>query len=284
MGSFFTTRRGFLRSALSLAVISTATPGLLIGRIIPTFHRTSSGAMLAQYKIRVQDYADLANVGGSVKLMRSAEFKLNPDHNLFFDGEVPFPIAITRVLASGENAFKAVSTYCTHGAGYQLNDYDPVAGMFVCPHLQSAFRADGTHIDPSDPNAPNHDSPVGLSNLRTFGTSFDGTYITLIGVDPVATLAVKEQDETPTKLFLDQNYPNPFNPSTVIRYGLPSGTHVRLTVHTLLGNEVKTLVDQSQEAGVYYYDFSGIDLPSGAYFYRMQTQLGTLTRRMVIEK
>lgn len=286
MGSFFTSRREFLRSALSLAVISTAAPGLLLGRVTPTFHRNSSGQLVAQYKIRVSDYPALSAVGGSVKLeSSSAQWRLNPDHVTFYDGTIPFPIAVTRVSASGADAFKAVSTYCTHGAGYQLNDYDPVAAMFVCPHQQSAFRADGTHIDPSDPAAPNPDAPRGIANLRTFRTEFDGTYITLMDVAPVATLSTKnESDEVPDKLFLDQNYPNPFNPSTVIRYGIPAGAHVRLTVHTLLGNQVKTLVDQMQDAGVYYYDFSGLDLPSGAYFYRLQTPSGTLTRRMVISK
>ncbi len=91
-------------------------------------------------------------------------------------------------------------------------------------------------------------------------------------------------NEIPNRMFLDQNYPNPFNPSTMIRYGVPSETMVRLTVHTLLGNEIKVLVDERQEAGTYMFDFAALDLPSGAYFYRLQTPLGTLTRRMTISK
>ncbi len=286
MGSFSTTRRTFLRSALSLVVISTATPGAVLGRIIPTLHRNSAGQTVAKYKIKVSDFGELGSVGGSVKLDNPREWRLNPDHVTFYDGVTAYPIAVTRVAMSGNDAFKAVSTYCTHGAGYQLLDFDASRGMFICPHQQSAFRADGTHIDPSDPSAPSHDAPRGIGNLRTFSTEFDGTYLTINDVAPVSTLAVRDRgsDETPDKLFLDQNYPNPFNPSTMIRYGLPSDTKVRITIHTLLGNQIKTLVDQQQDAGVYYIDFSGLDLPSGAYFYRMQTPLGTLTRRMVISK
>lgn len=88
----------------------------------------------------------------------------------------------------------------------------------------------------------------------------------------------------PPRIFMDQNYPNPFNPSTMIRYGLPDGSNVRITIHTLLGNQVKMVVDSYQDAGVYTLNLSAQDLPSGVYFYRLETNFGTLTRRMTIQK
>jgi hypothetical protein len=91
-------------------------------------------------------------------------------------------------------------------------------------------------------------------------------------------------DELPSKPFLDQNYPNPFNPSTMIRYGLPSDMRARMTVYTLLGKPIKVLFDERQASGIHYYDFSAADLPSGVYFYRLETPGGTLTRRMTISK
>lgn len=93
-----------------------------------------------------------------------------------------------------------------------------------------------------------------------------------------------ESNELPSRLFLDQNYPNPFNPSTMIRYGLPSGTNVKLSIHSLLGNQIKVVLDGWQDAGTYTLDLSAQELPSGVYFYRLQTELGTLTRRMTISK
>ena len=101
---------------------------------------------------------------------------------------------------------------------------------------------------------------------------------------PVPTPLVADVSGAPLRLFLEQNYPNPFNPSTMIRYGVPTGMRVKLSVHTLLGSQIRTLVDQWQEAGTYSYDFIAADLPSGAYFYRLQTDVGTITRRMVISK
>jgi hypothetical protein len=100
----------------------------------------------------------------------------------------------------------------------------------------------------------------------------------LVATDPSGS------SELPSRLFLDQNYPNPFNPSTMIRYGLPSGTNVRLSIHSLLGNEIKVILNGWQDAGTYTLDLSAQDLPSGIYYYRLQTELGTLTRRMTILK
>ncbi len=91
-------------------------------------------------------------------------------------------------------------------------------------------------------------------------------------------------DQVPSAIFLDQNFPNPFNPSTRIRYGLPQPTRVRITVYTLVGRPIATLMDAQQEAGVYTVDFAAQDVPSGVYFYRLQTDLGTVTRRMTISK
>jgi hypothetical protein len=93
-----------------------------------------------------------------------------------------------------------------------------------------------------------------------------------------------EVSGAPARLFLDQNYPNPFNPSTMIRYGVPTSMRVKLTVHTLLGTQIRVLVDQWQDPGTYTFDFVGAELPSGAYFYRLQTDVGTITRRMIVSK
>jgi hypothetical protein len=58
----------------------------------------------------------------------------------------------------------------------------------------------------------------------------------------------------------------------------------RMTIYTLLGKPIKVLFDERQDAGVHFYYFSAADLPSGVYFYRLETTGGTLTRRMTISK
>jgi len=90
----------------------------------------------------------------------------------------------------------------------------------------------------------------------------------------------------PKEFTLLQNYPNPFNPSTVISYQLPVNSFVTLTVYDLLGREVALLVNEMKDAGSYSVQFSMSDyhLPSGIYFYRMQTEHYSEMKRMLLLK
>ncbi len=101
------------------------------------------------------------------------------------------------------------------------------------------------------------------------------------------TLTQKDS-ESPTKdkesYFDAKNYPNPFNPVTTISYTLKENTSVKLTVYDRLGREVKTLVDENQNAGTHTVDFNGGNLPSGIYFYRIKTNEKTEVQKMILAK
>jgi serine protease len=85
----------------------------------------------------------------------------------------------------------------------------------------------------------------------------------------------------PVSFHLEQNYPNPFNPSTVIRYALPVRGHAILKVFNTLGQEVATLVDGDQEAGIKSVEFNAGGLASGMYFYRLQSEGLVQTRKLL---
>lgn len=86
---------------------------------------------------------------------------------------------------------------------------------------------------------------------------------------------VKESDElTPRGFTLMQNYPNPFNPSTMIKFGIPELSEVRITVYNILGQTVKVLADKVYEPGNYEINFNTQEsaLVSGVYFYEMSAR------------
>ncbi len=81
---------------------------------------------------------------------------------------------------------------------------------------------------------------------------------------------------------LHQNFPNPFNPSTVIPYALGSRTNVHLSIISPLGQEMRVLVDQYQDAGEYRATFDAAGLASGVYFYRLTAGQFTQTRKLTL--
>jgi hypothetical protein len=110
----------------------------------------------------------------------------------------------------------------------------------------------------------------------------NGERVRVYKIDKVTS--TKPEPQIPQKFMLYQNYPNPFNPTTTISYDLPVRSRVRLSIYNILGQEVATLVDSEQEPGRYDVKFDASDLPSGVYFYTLQTPYFTKTNKMVLVK
>ena len=83
---------------------------------------------------------------------------------------------------------------------------------------------------------------------------------------------------------LDQNYPNPFNPSTVISYRLKNASPVKLQIYNSLGQQVATLVNSTQAAGIHKVTFNAAGLNSGLYFYKLQAGSFSQIRKMMLIK
>ena len=82
------------------------------------------------------------------------------------------------------------------------------------------------------------------------------------------TLTPSDQHSTSTLL---RNYPNPFNPATMITFELQEESHVVLTVYNVMGQEVKTLINEVRKPGTNEVQFEASNLPSGWYLYRLKT-------------
>ena len=92
------------------------------------------------------------------------------------------------------------------------------------------------------------------------------------------------KNEIPSQVRLYQNYPNPFNPSTTIKYTLPEQGRVKLSIYNLLGQEVETLFDESQEVGAHSVVWNADRFASGVYFYRLSIGKTVLTKKLVLMK
>ncbi len=127
---------------------------------------------------------------------------------------------------------------------------------------------------------------------RTEGAYIDDIAVTGVASAPGTPLSVGETTGSvlPTHFALDQNYPNPFNPSTTIRYHLPEASRVSIKVFNVVGQEVATLVDDLQGAGVRAMEFNASALASGVYHYRITatgvetgTSFTTVRKMMVLK-
>jgi photosystem II stability/assembly factor-like uncharacterized protein len=128
------------------------------------------------------------------------------------------------------------------------------------------------------------------SHLTVANTQISYTYrtdstssISLVN-STVTSVETGGSPDNPGEFSLVGNYPNPFNPSTTIRYGLPARSHVRLSVFNTLGQQVAVLQDGEQESGYHEVRFDGSNLPSGVYFYRMESGTFTETKKLVLTK
>ncbi len=93
-----------------------------------------------------------------------------------------------------------------------------------------------------------------------------------------------KKNQIPTGYLLEQNHPNPFNPSTIIRYGLPQKTNVKLSVYNIIGDEVSELVNGNRNAGYHEVNFNASNLASGIYVYRIRANDYVSSKKMVFVK
>jgi len=84
--------------------------------------------------------------------------------------------------------------------------------------------------------------------------------------------SIDEGVTNPAKFSLNQSYPNPFNPTTTISYSLAKESDVKLTIYNVLGNKVETIVDEQKTAGYHKINWDASALPSGLYFYKLETK------------
>jgi hypothetical protein len=103
----------------------------------------------------------------------------------------------------------------------------------------------------------------------------------------LTSVADVSESSIPIDYTLEQNYPNPFNPSTQINFSTPNPTNVTLSIYNVLGQHVKTLIDQPLTAGMHRAAWDGTNengaiVTDAVYFCRLCSDFGVRTIKMML--
>jgi len=162
---------------------------------------------------------------------------------------------------------------------------------------QSIVLEDGmflVHVYGDDPKTEADEGAITGSRL-TFES--DGVEYEVLGSDTWTERVSSEitlsrpggTAPVPNAYELSQNYPNPFNPKTTIRFKMPDNLHVNISVFNVLGQKVRTLLDEFKAAGEHEVEWDGAfdngnEAESGVYFYRITTKAFTDVKKMTLLK
>ena len=133
-----------------------------------------------------------------------------------------------------------------------------------------------------------HEWPGAYGNMDINASEEIWNFFTLV-VEDSSNIHIENEGQHPTAFALLQNYPNPFNPTTTLRYDIPENSHVTITIYDMLGRQVKTLINQTQDSGFksVIWDATndyGKPVSAGVYLYKIQAGEFVQTRKMVLLK
>jgi hypothetical protein len=192
----------------------------------------------------------------------------NENHNVVI-GMIPMVFGEKPDLAPGEGVIAKMV--------FQVND--PTLAKF---ELKTTTMESPSHA----PLFVYTDFSNGRADVKGVEPAFEDIVIALADV-PQAENPI--DNVLPTEFALKQNAPNPFNPTTMIGFDLPAPAYVKLEILNILGQKVKTLVDEQMEAGSHSVEWNGTDntgsaAASGVYFYRIQAGDNYAVKKMMMLK
>ncbi len=187
----------------------------------------------------------------------------------------PVPVELTSFLASvtGDNVILEWTTATEiNNFGFEVERKSLNSDYEVVGLVSGA----GSTTEPRYYSFTDSKISSGIYTYRLKQLDFDGSfeYSYEVEVDVMA----------PAVYSLEQNYPNPFNPSTSINFGIAEAGIVKIAVYNLLGQEVKLLLNEFREAGLYTITFDASSLTSGTYFYTLETSQFKQTKKMLLAK
>lgn len=214
--------------------------------------------------------------------VQSVAYYVYDPANPEFDDECVTTVTFDAPVATTVEAFEGRGLESGVEIHWRVHSDDGITGFTVCRRLsgEHPFVRLNEHLLPGS-------ETVFIDHTAGPGASYDYRLgVVLAGGEVIESRIVTVHTATP-KLALFQNQPNPFNPSTKIAFTLPGATHARLSIYNVDGKLVKTLVDELLDGGFRecFWNATGDDgapVSSGVYFYRLHTNSGTLTKKMLL--
>ena len=225
---------------------------------------------------------------GAILAAISCEAQWEPDVRLTYDQAVsytPYSSGVHAVAASGDTI---------HIVWYDNRD-----GNYEIYYKRSTDG--GTNWEP-DTRLTNDPAESSYPSMTVSGSVIhvvwndtrDGNSEIYYKRNPTGNIGIKNiSSEIPKEYKLFPNYPNPFNPMTKIRFDISNNlsfqrklesSYTTLKIFNILGKEIATLVNKKLQPGTYEVTFDGSNLNSGVYFYHLETDNFTDTKRMLLVK
>jgi hypothetical protein len=187
----------------------------------------------------------------------------------------PVPVELTSFTASvtGDNVLLEWTTATEiNNFGFEVERKDVNSGYETIGFVAGS----GSTTEPRNYVYTDAKVPDGKYFYRLKQIDFNGTFS--------FSQEVEAEVVSPAVYALEQNYPNPFNPTTTINFSIAEAGFVKLAVYNLLGQQVKVLLNEFEEAGRHEVTFDASSLTSGAYFYTIETPQFRQTRKMLLAK
>jgi len=183
------------------------------------------------------------------------------------------------------------NTCHTDGGGSSRNPFGQAVEAITGSSASSFWGSTLAALDSDGDSFTNGEELQDSAGTWTNGSANPGTasLVTHPGDADSYPSTTSINNGTPYLFELGYNYPNPFNPSTIIPYTLRTNTHIVIEIYNVLGEKVKTLVNETATQGVYVTIWNGRDdlgdqVNSGIYFYHMSAGDFSSTKHMVLLK
>ena len=193
----------------------------------------------------------------------------------------PLPVELTSFTATAENNSVLLNWQTateTNNSGFEIerNQMSEVKNQMEWERI-GFIEGHGTTAEETNYSFTDRNLQPGNYSYKLVQIDFDGTR----NESDIVNVEVNPQ---PNEYNLSQNFPNPFNPQTTIKYSIPVGEIVKLSIISLTGEEVKTLVNEFKTEGTYKVTFNAENLPSGIYFYRLVSGNFYSVKKMILLK